>query len=550
MDSPRTPKATSLSAELKELIEKRNMLTTRTRMKVLSALDDLNRENSMKREQSLKSQTIQEILSSEVKYLGQLEIIKEYFMKPMLEKKLLSQTAYTTLFENIDTLYNVNGELLRELKQNPENVANAFCKLAPFLKLYSVYAYNYKRALVLLQDIQQNDPVTSEFISNQETRPEVGNKLSALLIAPIQRVPRYRLLLQEVIRHTLPRQKEYNDLQASLVEIEKVASHINALVAEYEDTQKLLELQKRISGRGVSLVKPGRKLIRQGPLMRVSRRGNSSFRRHFVLLSDTLLYCKGEPDSSLTVCCLLPLNKCQIERVLSNGLFKVTCMHENLLLYSENGDSEDWIQALQDAVKKYIECRQTLRKDSSSRIPMRKIIRLDNDDVVGGRRKRKRPVSTSDAVEANNSNIIYVNRDTESEGPSGGLNFFLALKRFKKGTDETKSSPRSKKNSSDIELTPVSGRVKKMMDEMKKNDSRQIEKDNDFFHQTRNRGNTHRGTTDHQASEGTGHYEQPKNDNVPEVLQQSEDGRLLSVKSVSKLFTSIGNTVRDLFSWN
>lgn len=33
MDSPRTPKATSLSAELKELIDKRNMLTTRTRMK-------------------------------------------------------------------------------------------------------------------------------------------------------------------------------------------------------------------------------------------------------------------------------------------------------------------------------------------------------------------------------------------------------------------------------------------------------------------------------------------------------------------------------------
>ena len=33
MDSPRTPKSTSLSAELKDLIDKRNMLTTRTRMK-------------------------------------------------------------------------------------------------------------------------------------------------------------------------------------------------------------------------------------------------------------------------------------------------------------------------------------------------------------------------------------------------------------------------------------------------------------------------------------------------------------------------------------
>ena len=72
-------------------------------------------------------------------------------MQPIAEKRLLSQASYTTLFENIETLHNVNGELLKELQQSPENVAYAFCKLAPFFKLYSVYAYNYKRALFLLQ---------------------------------------------------------------------------------------------------------------------------------------------------------------------------------------------------------------------------------------------------------------------------------------------------------------------------------------------------------------------------------------------------------------
>ena len=72
-------------------------------------------------------------------------------MKPIQEKKLLSIAEYATLFENIETLYNVNRELLKELKENPENVAQAFCKLAPFFKLYSVYAYNYNQALQLLQ---------------------------------------------------------------------------------------------------------------------------------------------------------------------------------------------------------------------------------------------------------------------------------------------------------------------------------------------------------------------------------------------------------------
>ncbi|XP_014204695.1 FYVE, RhoGEF and PH domain-containing protein 3-like [Copidosoma floridanum] len=532
MDSPRTPKASSLSAELKDIIDKRNMLTTRSRMKVLSALDDITRQYIEEKEQSLRAQTIQEILTSEVAYLRQLEIIKEYFMTPLLKRRLLSQSSYTTLFENIETLYNVNGELLNELRQNPENVAQAFRKLAPFFKLYSVYAYNYKRALVLLQEIQQNDLTTMEFISSQETRPEVNSKLSSLLIAPIQRVPRYRLLLKEVLRHTTPRQKDYNDLQASLVEIEKVASHINALVAEYEDAQKLLELQKHISGR-INLIKPGRKLIRQGPLMRVSRRGNSSFRRHFILLSDTLLYCKGSPEDSLTVCCLLPLNKCKVERVLSNGLFKVVCMHETLLVYSETGDSEAWIEDLQGAVKKYIECRQTLRKDSSSRVPMRKAKQFQTENNIKQRRRGKRPLSSCDpATESNNSDIIYINRDTESEGTSGGSNFFQALKRYKKSS------------SNELECT-VNGKLKNWIDTAEKKTG-SMENLNTFFHQTK-RHEKHQCQNDSTGENNRMVSKENRRVTVNES-DNSENMPLLSLKTVSHIFTKIGNTFKELFN--
>lgn len=44
---------------------------------VLSALDDIQHDELMKKEHSLRAQTIQEILSSEVNYLKQLEIIME-----------------------------------------------------------------------------------------------------------------------------------------------------------------------------------------------------------------------------------------------------------------------------------------------------------------------------------------------------------------------------------------------------------------------------------------------------------------------------------------
>ncbi|XP_012264904.2 putative protein tag-52 isoform X1 [Athalia rosae] len=440
MNSPRTPQKT-LSAELRSIINDRNILTTRTRMKVLSALDDINKESTLEREKNLRAQAVQEILMSEVTYLHQLELIMQFFMEPMIERKIMNHASYSTLFGNIETIYNVNGELLKELKQDPENVAKAFYKLAPFFKLYSVYAYDYKQALMLLQGTQKSDQEMREFIMRQETRPEVGRKLSSLLIAPIQRIPRYRLLLKEVLQHTSPKDVDYRILQASLTEVEKAAVHINALVAEHEDMQKLLELQRHIHG-SINLVKPGRKLIRQGTLMRVSRGGSASYRRHFVLLSDTLLYCKGDPDSSLTICCLLPLNKCSIQRVLSGGLFRVTCLQESLLLYSESGDSEEWIQSLQEAVKKYIECRQTLRKDSSSRRPLRKnkVNEFSSENITAGKRfKRKRsPAETTELEDPNVSAIIYVNRDREGEGNDNDEVDCFSMKRFKRQrTDNT-----------------------------------------------------------------------------------------------------------------
>lgn len=56
----------------------------------------------------------------------------------------------------------------------------------------------------LLQDMSKDNKELNEFIIRQEKRPEVATSLPSLLIVPIQRIPRYRLLLQELLNYTLP----------------------------------------------------------------------------------------------------------------------------------------------------------------------------------------------------------------------------------------------------------------------------------------------------------------------------------------------------------
>lgn len=219
ISEPCTPKALlTLSAELKNVIHERNILTTKTKCKLLTALDELDDSTAMECDKkTLKEQAIEEIFFTEVTYLKQLEIMMMYFIKPIQERKLLSTDDVHCLFGEISNIYDVNGALLKELKADHTKVAQAFCKMAPFFKLYSVYAYNYSTAMNKLQELIARNGPFAKFLTNQETRPEVQTKLSSLLITPIQRVPRYLLLLKQVLENTSKEDEDYDTLKGKLI---------------------------------------------------------------------------------------------------------------------------------------------------------------------------------------------------------------------------------------------------------------------------------------------------------------------------------------------
>lgn len=89
-------------------------------------------------------------------YINHLEILIENFSKPVKTLNLVSVLDFNTIFGNIETIYNINEELLKELKNDVNNYAKAFLKMAPFLKLYSVYAYDYKKCISLLEVIRNS----------------------------------------------------------------------------------------------------------------------------------------------------------------------------------------------------------------------------------------------------------------------------------------------------------------------------------------------------------------------------------------------------------
>lgn len=104
--------------------------------------------------------------------------------------------------------------------------------------------------------------------------------LEGYLLLPVQRIPRYRLLLEELLRSTPPTSFTDDALDRALSEISSLATNMNEGKRQSESRRKLVQWQARIRGKFPSpLVQPHRRLIMDGPLMltRVVRKTVVSF---------------------------------------------------------------------------------------------------------------------------------------------------------------------------------------------------------------------------------------------------------------------------------
>ncbi|CDZ96787.1 Invasion-inducing protein TIAM1/CDC24 and related RhoGEF GTPases [Phaffia rhodozyma] len=92
--------------------------------------------------------------------------------------------------------------------------------------------------------------------------------LDAYLLLPVQRIPRYRMLLSDLMKCTPPQTTQaYDVLEDAFKEMASLASCMNEEKRDAESRQRLVNWQSRIRGRFPSpLVQPHRKLLLDGPL--------------------------------------------------------------------------------------------------------------------------------------------------------------------------------------------------------------------------------------------------------------------------------------------
>lgn len=106
-------------------------------------------------------------------------------------------------------------------------MGDVFVKFGDLLKLFAIYTKDHEPSIELLQTLQLN-PAVASFFTDKAAHALSGNKqLGYFLIMPVQRVPRYELLLRDFLKATPETHPDYANIVAALEKVKSIALQVD-----------------------------------------------------------------------------------------------------------------------------------------------------------------------------------------------------------------------------------------------------------------------------------------------------------------------------------
>lgn len=261
-----------------------------------------------------REKLLAEVVSTERAYVQSLSVLNDVLTAPLLEgsrdaargiESFATIPRVRVFFSHTHRIYKVNRRFLRELQQalaagggGGVGMGATFVEFAPLFRIYGNYAESHERVSKLLRDAVEKDPEAKEWVARLSVRSERWRKHVPqgspffLFIKPVQRVPRYRMLLEELVRYTPEGHPSLAELKSALKLIKTIATSVNETIRQAENREKMHSLQMTWANPDeVDLLegKAGeRRLVKEGVMQRHTRRTKKRF--HFHLFNDLLLY--------------------------------------------------------------------------------------------------------------------------------------------------------------------------------------------------------------------------------------------------------------------
>ncbi|KAA0719073.1 Guanine nucleotide exchange factor VAV3 [Triplophysa tibetana] len=249
-------------------------------------------------EVDIRSCCLSEIKQTEAKYTETLETIEKYFMIPLM--KFIPATEMDQVFINIPDLVKVHKCLVAEIQdsvenKNAENLHHIFIVYKDKLLLYGKYCSNVEAAISHLDFICKEQDGVRLKLEECSKRANNGKfTLRDLLVVPMQRVLKYPLLLQELVKYTSDGTEKSN-LRLALDAMRDLAQYVNEVKRDVETLREIDQYERSIENLNTSLLSYGRPKG-DGEVRLLSNVDKRRQDRHIFLFDVAVIVCKRRGD--------------------------------------------------------------------------------------------------------------------------------------------------------------------------------------------------------------------------------------------------------------
>ncbi|XP_040900082.1 trichohyalin isoform X1 [Toxotes jaculatrix] len=308
-----------------------------------------------------------EVVTSEASYCRSLDIVVEHFVKSKQLGALLTTQDSNWLFSRLAEVRAVSHSFLSKLEERVEtdiihftvcDIITQHCQR--FKKVYVPYLTNQSYQDATYQRLMNENSGFKRTVEKLERSPVCQRlPLRSFLVLPFQRITRIKLLVQNIVKRTIPGTPEATQAIKALKLLEKMIQESNDSISQMKSIESLVSLSAKVDftseHRTFPLISQSRRLVREGPvteLMDFSLKDTEK-NIYFHLFNDYLLVSQQKEGGRFTVTDHCPASDLRVENCrvklhsLQKNLFRLHMSQRSLLLRTDTqSDKLRWMSAL------------------------------------------------------------------------------------------------------------------------------------------------------------------------------------------------------------
>jgi hypothetical protein len=321
---------------------------------------------------SKRQRVVKELIETERAYVASLRVLLTEYSQPLQKlvdfgEPIFSPQEMTQIFGQIPLILPLNEMLLTDLQAEgvDGDVGKVFQQFAPCLKMYHAYLDRAMDNLkIVMNKMKEKKGLASQFFENllnedsqtlQEFCQGKTETLESLIVKPVQRIPRYRMLVEELLKQMKKegldeKDAKFRSVKKSVALVSDAADHCNASIHQLERSMELVALYKRFGGQEKKLPPSAeRRIIKELVLHKVSRRGSAKA-NVFVLFNDFLGYGRGSVGERVSFSRCIPLQFLRVAK-MADGRVEVRSQSKSFIVQADSpAEAAEWHGTVEAAI--------------------------------------------------------------------------------------------------------------------------------------------------------------------------------------------------------